>query len=251
MQAARKLTRRAFRERERRFLLEGPLALGDALAAGATVHDVFVSDEPSEVVDAAASAGARVHEVSEQILKTVSDAATPQGVVAVVELRDASLDALSLDAGLVLVLSQIRDPGNAGTLIRSAAASGCGGIVFSTGSVDPFAPKTLRAAAGSVFRAPLVTKVELTDAVSHLRSAGFALVGADARSEKSLYELDLERPTAIVLGNESWGLGDVDARELDVVAGIPMPGPVESLNVGVAGSLFLFEAARQRLASSP
>ena len=251
MQAARKLTRRAFRERERRFLLEGPLALGDALAAGAPVHDVFVSDELSEVVVAAAAAGARIHEVSEQILRAVSDAATPQGVVAVVELRDAALDELSLDAGLVLVLSQIRDPGNAGTLIRSAAASGCGGIVFSTGSVDPFAPKTLRAAAGSVFRAPLVTKVELTDAVAHLRSAGFALVGADARSEKSLYELDLERPTAIVLGNESWGLGDADARELDVVAGIPMPGPVESLNVGVAGSLFLFEAARQRLASGP
>lgn len=251
MQAARRLTRRAFRERERRFLLEGPLALGDALAVGATVHDVFVSDEPSEVVHAAASAGARVHEVSEQILKAVSDAATPQGVVAVVELRDASLDELPLDAELILVLSQIRDPGNAGTLIRSAAASGCGGIVFSKGSVDPFAPKTLRAAAGSVFRAPLVTKVELTDAVGYLRSAGFALVGADARSEKSLYELDFGRPTAIVLGNESWGLGDVDARELDIVAGIPMPGPVESLNVGVAGSLFLFEAARQRLASSP
>lgn len=251
MQAARRLTRRAFRERERRFLLEGPLALGDALAAGATVHDVFVSDEPSEVVTAAASAGARVHEVSDQILKAVSDAATPQGVVAVVELLDSTLDDLALDEGLVLVLSQIRDPGNAGTLIRSAAASGCGGVVFSTGSVDPFAPKTLRAAAGSVFRAPLVTKVDLVDAAGHLRKSDFALVGADARSERSLYELDLERPTAIVLGNESWGLGDVDARELDVVAGIPMPGPVESLNVGVAGSLFLFEAARQRLASSP
>ena len=192
-----------------------------------------------------------MHEVSEQILKAVSDAATPQGVVAVVELRDSTLGDLALDAGLVLVLSQIRDPGNAGTLIRSAAASGCGGTVFSSGSVDPFAPKTLRAAAGSVFRAPLVTKLDLGDAVSHLRTAGFALVGADARSERSLYELDLERPTAIVLGNESWGLSEVDAQELDAVAGIPMPGPVESLNVGVAGSLFLFEAARQRLASTP
>jgi TrmH family RNA methyltransferase len=251
VQAARKLTRRTFRERERRFLLEGPLALGDALAAGATVHDVFVSEEPSEVVRTAASAGARVHEVSEQVLKAISDAATPQGVVAVVELHPARLEDLSQEAGLVLVLSQIRDPGNAGTLIRSAAASGCGGIVFSTGSVDPFAPKTLRAAAGSVFRAPLVTKVDLAHAVAHLRTAGFALVGADARSDRSLYDLELERPTAIVLGNESWGLADVDARELDVVAGIPMPGPVESLNVGVAGSLFLFEAARQRLASSP
>lgn len=227
------------------------MALGDALTANATVHDVFVSEEPSDVVRAAASAGARVHEVSEQVLKAVSDAATPQGVVAVVELRDAGLDDLELDAGLILVLSQIRDPGNAGTLIRSAAASGCGGIVFSNASVDPFAPKTLRAAAGSVFRAPLITKVDLADAVDHLRSAGYALVGADARSDRSLYDLDLIRPSAIVLGNESWGLADVDARGLDEVAGIPMPGSIESLNVGVAGSLFLFEAARQRLASRP
>ena len=213
--------------------------------------DVFVSDEPGEVVADARAAGARVHEVSDQVLRAVSDAMTPQGVVAVAELREWTLDDLDLSSGLVLVLSQIRDPGNAGTLIRSAAASGCGGIVFSEGSVDPFGPKTLRAAAGSVFRSPLVSKVALADAVDHLRSAGFALVGADARSDRSLYEVDMARPTAVVLGNESWGLADVDADGLDVVAGIPMPGPVESLNVGVAGSLFLFEAARQRLASSP
>ena len=168
-----------------------------------------------------------------------------------VELVDAGLDDVDVTTGLVLVLSQIRDPGNAGTLIRSAAASGCGGVVFTTGSVDPFAPKTLRAAAGTVFSMPLVTKVDLGAAVTHLRSAGFSLVGADARSEASLYDLDLTAPSAIVLGNESWGLADVDAEGLDSVAGIPMPGPVESLNVGVAGSLFLFEAARQRLASGP
>ena len=251
MQAARKLTRRAFRERERRFLLEGPVAVSDALASGARVFDLFVSDEQDDVVEAARGAGARIHEVSEQVLRAVSDAMTPQGVVAVAELREWTLDDLDLTSGLVLVLSQIRDPGNAGTLIRSAAASGCGGIVFSEGSVDPFAPKTLRAAAGSVFRAPLVSRAALADAVDHLRGAGFALVGADARSDHSLYEVDMSRPTAIVLGNESWGLADADAEDLDIVAGIPMPGPVESLNVAVAGSLFLFEAARQRLASSP
>ena len=227
------------------------MSLSDALAAGATIHDIFVADAPSDLVTAAGEAGARIHEVSEQVLRAVSDAATPQGVVAVVDLRESSLDDLDLSSGLILVLSQIRDPGNAGTLIRSAAASGCGGIVFSAGSVDPFSPKTLRAAAGSVFRTPLVTKVDLDDAVDRLRTSGYALVGADARSDRSLYGLDLTRPTAVVLGNESWGLADVDATGLNVVAGIPMPGPVESLNVGVAGSLFLFEAARQRLASSP
>ena len=227
--------------------------MGDALEAGASVRDVFVADvaDASEVVAEAERSGARVHEVSEQILRAVSDAATPQGVVAIVELGGATLADLDLESGLILVLSQIRDPGNAGTLIRSAAAAACGGIVFSTGSVDPFSPKTLRAAAGSVFRTPLATKVELGDAVEHLRAAGFAVIGADARSDRSVYDLDLVRPTAVVLGNESWGLADVDAPGLDATAGIALPGPVESLNVGVAGSLFLFEAARQRLASGP
>lgn len=207
-------------------------------------------EAPSDLIAEANGSGARIHEVSEQVLRALSDATTPQGVVAVLELSDSNLDDLDLSTGLILVLSQIRDPGNAGTLVRSAAASGCGGIAFTSGSVDPFGPKTLRAAAGSLFRTPLISKVELDDVVDHLRTSGFTLVGADARSGRSLYELDLVRPTAVVLGNESWGLADVDAQGLDFVAGIPMPGPVESLNVGVAGSLFLFEAARQRLASS-
>ena len=227
------------------------MSLRDALDARARVHDVFVSAPgvPADEIAAAEAAGARVHEVSEQILRAISDAVTPQGVVAIAELRDSGLDDLDLSAGTVVVLAEIRDPGNAGTLIRSAVAAGSGGLVFTTGSVDPFAPKTLRAAAGSVFRAPIVTKVDLPEVLGYLRDRGFSLIGADARSERSLYDLDLTRPSAIVLGNEAWGLGDTD-DDLDVTAGIPMPGPVESLNVGVAGSLFLFEAARQRQVAS-
>ena len=214
----------------------------------ATVHDVFVSEGDVTAVEKARAAGAHIHEVSEQILRAVSDAATPQGLVAVAELPRAGLDDLDLSRGLILVLAQIRDPGNAGTLIRSASASATGGIVFTAGSVDPFGPKTLRAAAGAIFRAPVVTKVELEGVLAHLRGAGFTLVGADAASNDSVYDADLTGPVAIVLGNESWGLPD--ASGLDVIAGIPMPGDVESLNVGVAGSLFLFEVVRQRRIAS-
>lgn len=225
--------------------------MAEALEAGASVHDVFVAESAdlAGVVGDAERSGARVHEVSQSILRSISDATTPQGVVAIVGSPSSAMTDLDLGSGLILVLSQIRDPGNAGTLIRSAAAAGCGGVIFSTGSVDPFSPKTLRASAGSVFRCPLITEVGLHDAVEHLRGAGLAVIGADARSGDSLYDLDLVRPIAIVLGNESWGLADVDGVGLDAIAGIPLPGPVESLNVGVAGSLFLFEAARQRLAS--
>lgn len=251
MQGARRLTRRTFREREGRFLLEGPVALNEALATGAVVHDVFVADAADrDALESARRAGAQVHEVSEQVLRAVSDASTPQGIVAVADLPGSALDDLDLSTGLILVLAQIRDPGNAGTLVRSAAAAAAGGVVFTTGSVDPFGPKTLRAASGAIFRMPVVTKVDLERCLHHLRDEGFALVGADARSQASVYELDLTAPTAIVLGNESWGLRDGDAAGLDRSAGIPMPGDVESLNVGVAGSLFLFELARQRQVAS-
>ena len=216
------------------------------------VRDVFVTEPGAEVAQRAQAAGAHVHEVSDQVLRAVSDATTPQDVVAVAELPPTSLDFLDLSTGLILVLAQIRDPGNAGTLVRSAIASGCGGVVFTEGSVDPFGPKTLRAGAGAAFRIPIVSKVSLDACLDFLRDAGVATVGADARSDTSIYEIDLTPPTAIVLGNESWGLPDDDSSKLDRVAGIPMPGGAESLNVGVAGSLFLFEATRQRqLGSAP
>ena len=218
----------------------------DALESGTQVYDVFTTDPSTPTVVAARDAGARIYEVSDHVLRAVSDAATPQGVVATAELRSSSLDALDLDTGAIVVLAQVRDPGNAGTLVRSAAAAGCGGVVFTQGSVDPYGPKTLRAAAGAAFRIPLVTTVTLTETLHHLRSRGFTAVGADSRAEASLYDIDLVGPTAVVLGNESWGLPEEDAALLDVTAGIPMPGGIESLNVGVAGSLFLFEVVRQR-----
>lgn len=207
---------------------------------------MFVTGSGDDDVARAAASGAHIHEVSDQVLRAVSDAATPHHVVAIAELPATSLSDLDLSSGLVLVLAQIRDPGNAGTLVRSAAASGCGGVVFTEGSVDPFGPKTLRAGAGAVFRIPLAAEVALEEVLAFLKDAGVTSVGADAGSNTSIYDMDLTQPTAIVLGNESWGLPEADARKLDRTAGIPMPGGIESLNVGVAGSLFLFEAARQR-----
>jgi len=219
------------------------------VAAGARIRDVFVSDvDRLTAVVALLESDAHIYEVSDQILRAITDAVTPQGVVAVADLPERSLTDLDLTTGLVLVVDQVRDPGNAGTLIRSAAAAGCGGVVFTEGSVDPYAPKTLRAAAGAVFRNVLVSKVALPAALEHLRGEGFALLGGDARSEVSLYDVDLSGPTAIVLGNEAWGL--TDPSGLDVTAGIPMPGGVESLNAAVAGSVFLFEAVRQRRIAS-
>ena len=223
----------------------------DALAARVELTDVFVrSDDPdvAAVRDACEEVGARVLEVGDNVLRALADTSSPQGVVAVAAMPQFRLSALPDSADLVLVLAQIRDPGNAGTLVRSAAAAGADAVVFSEGSVDPFGPKTVRASAGSVLRVPVDRATPLAETLATLRGKGFAVVAAEGTAEATVYDLDLTGPSAIVLGNEAWGL-DQDL-DLDAFASIPMEATIESLNVATAGSVFLFEAVRQRRLSS-
>jgi TrmH family RNA methyltransferase len=147
------------------------------------------------------------------------------------------------------VLAEVRDPGNAGTLVRAAVAAGAEAVVFGAGSVDPLGPKTVRAAAGSLFSVTVIRNVDIRQALAQLRASGFTVVGADARATTSPEQVDLTARVALVLGNEAWGLPAEMVDLLDLTVGIPMPGPVESLNVGIAGSILLFEAVRQRRAS--
>jgi RNA methyltransferase, TrmH family len=205
------------------------------------VEDVFVDAEvpfAEEWLDRGAVAA------SKQVIESLSETTTPQGIVAVARTRTIPLSEVSGD--LVLVLSGVRDPGNAGTLIRSAVASGASAVVFCSGSVDPFNPKTVRSTAGLMFHLDLVTGVTLSEVGEALRSRGFSMVGADATSTTRPDEIDMSGPVALVLGNESWGIEEPERAVLNEVAGIPMPGPAESLNVGIAGSILLFEAVRQR-----
>jgi TrmH family RNA methyltransferase len=200
------------------------------------------------VIAAARSAGAAVSTVSRHVGRTLADTITPPGIVSVATLPALGLTDISARNGFFLVLDQIRDPGNAGTLMRSALATGADAAIFVTGSVDPYGPKTVRSAAGATFRIPIVSAVGLDDAAAYLRGLGCALIGTATGAGRSVYDLDLTSPVALVLGNESWGMSSHEA--MDHVVSIPMPGPVESLNVGVAGSLILFEIVRQRRVSS-
>jgi RNA methyltransferase, TrmH family len=168
-------------------------------------------------------------------------------VVAVAQAPVAD-PAILRTADLSLILAGVRDPGNAGTLVRSAAAAGAGCIAFTEGSVDPFGPKTVRASAGALFQVPIVRGIDVGEAVTAARDGGVKVLGADARSESSLDEVDLAEATAFVLGNEAWGFEPGLVSMLDGTVSIPMPGPIESLNVGIAGSILLFETVRRRAA---
>jgi TrmH family RNA methyltransferase len=247
--AARRLRRRSQRDKAGRFLIEGCRVVETALEARAQIVDLFVSDDAScreRVTSLASSMGIEVSAVRPPVIKALSETTTPQGVVAVVEQPEAGLERIPDAATLVVVLAGISDPGNAGTLVRSAVAAEADAIVFTAGAVDPYAPKTARAAAGLLFSIPVVRGVELDDLVPWLRDRRLQIIGMSAEGDAPIHEVDLSRPTAIVLGNEAWGLSESEVHLLDRSVSIPMPGPVESLNVAVAGSIALFEVVRQR-----
>lgn len=226
--------------------MEGRSFVEEALSSNFDIDDVFVSEAVAgdeSITAACRVAGVEPVVVAGHVLRSISDAVTPQGIVAVVRMAE---QLRSLPPGdLFLVLASIRDPGNAGTLIRSAVAAGAHAVLFAGESVDPFSPKCVRASAGNLFKVPIVMDAS-EGWVTRLAERDIRLVGSGAGGDVEMFDADLTRPTALVIGNEAWGLPDTISEQLDVMVRIPMPGPVESLNAGIAGSLLLFETVRQR-----
>lgn len=246
----RLVSRRSSRESERAFVAEGSKVLGEALAAGAPVEAVFVApdgrDDP--VLAAAYDRGVRVHELAAGVLERVAGTVTPQPLLGVVGYIDVALQELRprADTGLVVICVDLRDPGNAGTVLRSAEAAGASGVVFCDGTVDVYNPKTVRASAGSVFHVPVVAGGSPGEVLDEVASWGVRRLATVARDGVPYDSVDLRQPVAIVLGNEANGLpADVDSH-IDVPVTIPMVGRSESLNVGMAAAVLCFEAARQR-----
>ena len=246
--AAARLKKRGLREQHRRFLVEGAQATGEALDVGALeelFHVPGAGGRVEEVVARAKAASVPVVAVSDQVMAHLTSAVTPQGLVGAARFVDTSIDDVS-PAGMVPLLCSVRDPGNAGAILRSADAAGAEGVVFTKDSVDLYNPKTVRASAGSLFHLPVVRDVEPAEAVSTLRAGGAQILAADARGDRSMYEADLTRPTAVLVGNEAWGLPS-EVRDLaDATVRVPIHGRAESLNLAAAAALLLFEGARQR-----
>lgn len=221
-----------------------------ALSSRAEVEAVFVDagtdrGDVADLLDQALARGARLFELSPGVLARVADTVTPQPVVAIVRQPTAGLSSLR-GAGFVVVGAEVRDPGNAGTVIRSADAAGADAVVLCGGSVDPFNPKTVRASAGSVLHLPVVTDVSTADVLDALVADGVVSLGAVAHGGTPYTDVDLTRRLALVFGNEAAGLPPETAARLDGHVSIPMPGRAESLNVSMAASVLCFEVLRQR-----
>lgn len=242
---ATRLKKRAFRQDDRLFLVEGVQGVAEALEAeGLTL--LFTTDDLHVLAVRARHLGVDVLHVSEEIMGRITSTVTPQGLVGVAPFCDVPLDALPAD-GCLAVLHEVRDPGNAGTVLRSADAAGAAGVVFTESSVDLYNPKTVRASAGSVFHLPVARGVPTLDSLEHARGRGFRVLAMDAHGDQDLYAADLSGPIAFVFGNEARGLPQDVLALADVTVRVPHSGKAESLNLAAAATVCLFEWARRRM----
>lgn len=253
MKHARRLATRAFRTSEGEFLAEGPQAVREALAVvGATVEvfaGVEASDQHTDLRRAAEASGVPWHVVTDDVIVAITDTVQPQGLVARCKAVDITLAALlATRPEFVVVCADIRDPGNAGAVIRCADAAGADGVVFVGDSVDPFNPKSVRATVGSVFHLPIVVDKDIPTTLSQLRATGMQVLAADGGGAVGLYdaELDLTAPTAWLMGNEAWGLPKETRALADKVVAVPIYGRAESLNLATAAGVCLYASAQAR-----
>jgi TrmH family RNA methyltransferase len=200
----------------------------------------------ADVVARAYQHGARVFDLAPGVIERVADTVTPQPVLAVVGFVPASIDEVAPSSSMILVCADVRDPGNAGTVIRTADASGVDAVACCDGTVDPTNPKTVRASAGSVFHTPIVMGGDALTVVGDLHRRGFTTVGTVVRGGTDYTDFDWRLRVAVVLGNEASGLSAELAEALGARVSIPMAGRAESLNVSVSAAVLCFEALRQR-----
>ena len=242
--AARKLTRRAGRDAAGAFLAEGRQAVSEALAEPGAVREVYAT-EPAAAASSRLleGAGVPVRLVTEKAAASLSETVTPQGLIAVCRLRDVPAARLvAQPPRLAVAFAELNDPGNAGTVLRTADACGAGAVVFGAGSTDPFGGKVVRASAGSLFHVDVVRSAPLAPLVEGMRRAGVTVLAADAGGEAALDELGdvLSGPVLWLFGNEARGVPAELAAAADTRVRIPMRGRAESLNLAAAAAICLY-----------
>lgn len=245
-----KLTKKDARSSTGLFLLEGPQGLKEALDRPKLIIELYATEDAIErypdLFERAENSRILVQPVSEPVLKALTDTTTPQGIVAVCEQIDVTLqDIIAAKPKLVALLANIRDPGNAGTVLRAADAAGADAVIFSANSVDVYNPKVVRSTTGSLFHLPFAVDVEIEEAISALKAAGLQVFAANGGGDEipALSAEVLAKPTTWVFGNEAWGFEPSTLQQVDRQVAVPIYGAAESLNLATAASICLYASA--------
>lgn len=250
VKAAAELKQKKYRQQQGLFLAEGLRTVEEAVHSKTVVSIFYTAiddDRTRCVLEEAAAQQLKLYCVSDAVMKKIADTDTPQGIIAVCKVQDVTLDKLLSKGEMLLVLDRVGDPGNLGTMLRTADAAGIGGVVLLKGCVDIYAPKTVRSSMGSLFHVPVVSGVAEDKFIAEAKDAGYELLVTSLEGAGNLYKADLGGRIAFVMGNEAGGVSASLLERADKRVFIPMAGRAESLNVAMAAGIVMFEALRRRL----
>ena len=250
VKSAAELKQKKYRLQQQCFLAEGLRTVEEAVAAKAATSIFYTAiedDRTRRVLEQAAAMQVKLICVTEQIMKKLADTENPQGIIAVCKMQATKLEPLLAAGEMLLVLDRVGDPGNIGTMLRTADAAGIGGLVLLKGSADIYAPKTVRASMGSLFHIPVLAGIEEEKFVERAQRAGYQLLVTSLDGADNLYKADLSGRLAFVMGNEANGVSESLLKAADKRVFIPMAGRAESLNVAMAAGVVMFEALRRKI----
>jgi len=243
----KKLKEKKYRINSNMFLVEGFRFAEEALDSDFEVVHIFISARgeakyESSCVKNKLQANTKVYSITDSLFKSICDTENPQGIIAVVKNKPVEI---KYDHGFYMLADKVQDPGNMGTIIRTAHAAGALGVIITKGTVDIYNEKTLRSTMGSIFKIPVIEDKDLS-LVQKLRNGGFKLVTSSLDTDKNFYDIDLKEKVIISVGNEGNGISDEVYELSDLKIKIPMPGGAESLNAAVAASIMMYEVVRQK-----
>ena len=250
VKAAAELKQKKYRQQQGLFLAEGLRTVEEAVASKTVVSIFYTAiedDRTRSVLEEAAAQQLKLYCVSDAVMKKIADTDTPQGIIAVCKMQNVTLDKLLSKGEMLLVLDRVGDPGNLGTMLRTADAAGIGGVVLLKGCVDIYAPKTVRSSMGSLFHVPVVSGIGEDNFIAEAKDAGYELLVTSLEGADNLFKADLGGRIAFVMGNEAGGVSANLLERADKRVFIPMAGRAESLNVAMAAGVVMFEALRRRL----
>ncbi|MDP4179660.1 MAG: 23S rRNA (guanosine(2251)-2'-O)-methyltransferase RlmB [Bacillota bacterium] len=245
------LEKRKYRQELGLFIAEGVRFVEEALKENANIKEIIVSetlfknDMGKDILTLINSKGINYYTVSEKIFNEISGTQTPQGIMAVVEIKEFTLEDIISGANRIIILESLQDPGNMGTIIRTADASGMTGIILSKGCVDIYNQKVLRSTMGSIFHLPIHQTEDLNKTLEALRSKGIRTYAAHLNGTINYYDMNEYDNIAIIIGNEGNGISNETADSADILVKIPMHGKAESLNASVAAGILMYEIVRK------
>ena len=240
------------RKQEGAFLIEGVKMVGEALREPGRVR-LFVAaptlstGKGKLLLERAETEHVDILWISERLMDALAESKTPQPVMAVVSMKEHTEEVLVRpDRGLFVIAHELQDPGNLGTIIRTAEAAGAAGVGVTQNTADPYNAKAVRASMGSILRMPVVRINDLHDCIGRCKQNGFQTVALALSGSRTHFDLDLKKPTAMIVGQEGGGLPEEIVRHVDYRVRIPMSPVIDSLNVATSAAVFLYEALRQR-----